>query len=161
VPDEFSDLIWRPAADSDLSMIADAQQETFRLTKGRAASAEELAEMTHRTASAIGSPAAHHLEILEQHGERLGYFWVSLEAIPEPMLLDIYVAASSRDRGLGRAIMHRILSVLRDRNVTRFSLAVSRSNHAARALYQQFGANLVESSGNNLLVMSLPVPTPA
>ncbi|MCA1493415.1 GNAT family N-acetyltransferase [Ensifer sp. NBAIM29] len=141
-------------------MIAEAQRETFGITKGRAATLKEGAVMADRTARAIGSPDAHHIEVLEQQNRVLGYYWVSLVTSPAPMLLDIYVVASSRGRGLGDVIMRRVLAVLRERKVDCLNLVVSRDNHAARALYSRFGASLVEMSGD-LLVLSLPVSSTA
>ena len=70
-----------------------------------------------------------------------GYGFVA-EDVPE---LTIGVAASWRNRGLGRALLRSIAAEARARGISQISLAVERKNHAQR-LYLSEGYRIVDSS---------------
>jgi hypothetical protein len=70
-----------------------------------------------------------------------GYGFVA-EDVPE---LTIGVAASWRNRGLGRALLRSITAEARARGISQISLAVERKNHAQR-LYLSEGYRIVDST---------------
>ena len=70
-----------------------------------------------------------------------GYGFVA-EDVPE---LTIGVAASWRNRGLGRALLRSIAAEARARGISQISLAVERKNHAQR-LYLSEGYRIVDAS---------------
>lgn len=51
----------------------------------------------------------------------------------------MYVAPQARERGLGRALLERILEVAREWGVSDVALAVTVGNHPARSLYASAG----------------------
>lgn len=73
-----------------------------------------------------------------ESGEIRGYA-VLMPVVDEAELLTIGVAQSVQRRGLGRAILSRMLDLARDRNIRYVFLEVRRSNIAAIALYHSAG----------------------
>jgi len=68
----------------------------------------------------------------------LGYV-VALVAGTEAEIADLAVAPEARRLGIGRALLQRILSELRDAAVQTVYLEVRESNQAARTLYESLG----------------------
>ena len=60
-------------------------------------------------------------------------------AADEAEILNLGVATAHRRRGVGRALVARLLALLADRGVEAVYLEVRESNNAARRLYQQLG----------------------
>lgn len=105
---------------------------------------------------ALGKPAQHRIEMLCEGDCPIAYFWLNLASVSDARLLDIYVFPAKRGKGLGQLVMDRILTVLRERSVARFTLTVSSDNSAARALYDRHGAKVLEQT-DGLVVLWLPV----
>jgi len=100
------------------------------------------------TASAIASTLRYdHMRVLvaEERGEGglggdgagrpLGYV-VAMVAGPEAEIADLAVAPDARRRGIGRALIDRLLTDLEAEGVESVFLEVRESNRGARALYE-------------------------
>jgi ribosomal-protein-alanine N-acetyltransferase len=68
-------------------------------------------------------------------GRPLGYV-VAMIAGPEAEIADLAVSPDARRRGIGRALIDRLLADLEAEHVTAVFLEVRESNHPARALYE-------------------------
>ena len=68
-------------------------------------------------------------------GRPLGYV-VAMVAGPEAEIADLAVSPDARRRGIGRALIDRLLADLEAEGVTAVFLEVRESNRAARALYE-------------------------
>ena len=71
-------------------------------------------------------------------GEIRGYA-ILMPAVDEAELLSIGVTTAQQRKGLGRAMLSKMLNVARDRNIQRVFLEVRSSNVAAIALYRSVG----------------------
>jgi len=76
--------------------------------------------------------------VAEQDSVVAGYA-VAHHAADEAEILNLGVATAHRRRGVGRALVARLLALLADRGVEAVYLEVRESNDAARCLYQQLG----------------------
>ncbi len=61
------------------------------------------------------------------------------QVLDELEVIDLYVAASARRRGLGRALMGALIRFGQEQSLARVLLEVRRDNHAAQQLYFQLG----------------------
>jgi ribosomal-protein-alanine N-acetyltransferase len=120
----------RPAVDADISAMVAIERASFS---------------DPWTAAAIASTLRHdHMRVLvaEERGELggdgagrpLGYV-VAMIAGPEAEIADLAVSPDARRRGIGRALIDRLLADLAAMGVESVFLEVRESNHAARALY--------------------------
>jgi len=91
-----------------------------------------------RECSASGIPFL----IAEEDGVVAGYA-VAHHAADEAEILNLGVAPAHQRRGLGRALVERLMALLADRGVHAVYLEVRESNAAARRLYQQLGFRTV------------------
>ena len=66
-------------------------------------------------------------------------FLVAQHIAPDWELENIVVAATARRKGLGKRLLHHLLSTARETNSTAVFLEVRESNTAARTLYEQVG----------------------
>jgi len=98
------------------------------------------------TAAAIASTLRYdHMRVLvaedrgdlggDGAGKALGYV-VAMIAGPEAEIADLAVSPEARRRGIGRALIDRLLAELAERGVVSVFLEVRESNRAARALYE-------------------------
>jgi ribosomal-protein-alanine N-acetyltransferase len=76
-------------------------------------------------------------------GRRLAGYVVAHNASDEGEIADRAVAPQSRRRGLGRALIDRMLAELAELGVRSLYLEVRESNHAARTLYDSRGFRLI------------------
>ena len=120
----------RPAVDADVSAMVAIERASFS---------------DPWTAGAIASTLRHdHMRVLvaEERGElggdgaggALGYV-VAMIAGPEAEIADLAVSPDARRRGIGRALIDRLLADLAAMGVESVFLEVRESNHAARTLY--------------------------
>ena len=120
----------RPAVDADVSAMVAIERASFS---------------DPWTAAAIASTLRHdHMRVLvaEERGELggdgagrpLGYV-VAMIAGPEAEIADLAVSPDARRRGIGRALIDRLLADLAAMGVESVFLEVRESNHAARTLY--------------------------
>jgi len=123
----------RPAIESDVPAMvaierasfsdpwtASAIAATLRFDHMRVLVAEE------RGAGELGGDGA---------GRPLGYV-VAMIAGPEAEIADLAVSPDARRRGIGRALIDRLLADLETEGVLAVFLEVRESNHAARTLYE-------------------------
>lgn len=76
--------------------------------------------------------------VAEEHGVVVGYV-VAHSAADEGEVLNLGVAPRQRRRGVGRALVERVLALLAERGVRVVYLEVRESNTVARRLYQSLG----------------------
>jgi ribosomal-protein-alanine N-acetyltransferase len=72
----------------------------------------------------------------------LGYV-VALVVGPEAEIADLAVSPEARRRGIGRALLERVVAELEIAAATAVYLEVRESNHAARTLYETSGFDVV------------------
>jgi ribosomal-protein-alanine N-acetyltransferase len=75
----------------------------------------------------------------EDGAPRLVGYVVALIVTPDAEIADLAVAPGSRRRGVGRALLERVLGDLTESAVERVHLEVRESNLAARTLYEAAG----------------------
>jgi len=84
------------------------------------------------------------------HGaEPVGYaclYWTFTSLVPAPMVLmnDLYVEASARGEGIGRALIEASAEVARERGAQRLQWATQPENKTAQRLYDSTGAERSE-----------------
>jgi AcrR family transcriptional regulator/ribosomal protein S18 acetylase RimI-like enzyme len=81
---------------------------------------------------------------LDKAGNALGFTqlypgWCSVSASPTWVLYDLYVDASVRQRGVGRALMHAAEKMARKSRASRIDLETAIDNYTAQALYESLG----------------------
>lgn len=67
---------------------------------------------------------------------------------PSAYLEELYVAADHRGRGLGRALLERVIEIARERGATWIELATAVSDTAARGLYESMEFTNEEKRGD-------------
>lgn len=82
-------------------------------------------------------PLSHWLVAVED-GRVVGYIG-SQSVPPEADVMNLAVAADCRRRGLGRQLLHALLTLLHSQGIERLFLEVRVSNAPAIALYHAFG----------------------
>ncbi len=104
----------------------------------------------------------------EDGGETRGYA-VLMPVLDEAELLNIGVAAGQQRKGLGRAMLHEMLDVAREKNMRRVFLEVRSSNAAALALYRSTGFGEIgvrrgyyqnASGSEDAVTMACELPSP-
>ena len=78
--------------------------------------------------------------VMEIDGEVIGYGVMSVAA-GEAHILNICIQPDFQGRGLGRKIMHRLVTLARDHGVDTMFLEVRYSNRVAQILYESEGFN--------------------
>jgi len=78
-------------------------------------------------------------------GRLLGYaclYWhfSSTEAVETVLMNDLFVAAETRGRGVGRALIEASAEVARERGAARLQWVTAGDNHTAQRLYDSTGA---------------------
>ena len=81
---------------------------------------------------------------LDKDGEALGFVqlypgWCSVAAAPFWTLYDLYVEQTTRQRGVGRALMEQAEKMARKTRACRIDLETAVDNHRAQALYEDLG----------------------
>lgn len=79
-----------------------------------------------------------------------GYGYVAPD-VPE---LGMALTSESRGKGVGAALLHRLLEGLRERGAKRVSLSVDPDNEAAMKLYRRFGFKEVGWEGTSLTMVA-------
>jgi len=106
---------------------------------------------------------------LDRAARRIGAAWYRLLTAPAPGhgYLDdatpevaIGIGARWRGRGVGTALMERLLALAEDSGVHRLSLSVSTANPAAVCLYRRAGFETVREEHGHLLMLWTSVPEP-
>jgi [ribosomal protein S18]-alanine N-acetyltransferase len=84
--------------------------------------------------------AGYSCWVYELEGQFIGYA-VMMMVLDEAHVLNISIARGYQGRGLGRALMQKLIDVARSRGAQTMFLEVRPSNLAARALYDSMGFN--------------------
>lgn len=88
-------------------------------------------------AEALASPAVRGWGLWVD--DQLCGYVLLLRAADMAELLNIAMAPTHRRRGYARALMHQVDTECQQHSIQQLWLEVRASNHAAQALYQQFG----------------------
>jgi len=125
----------RPAVDADVTAMVAIERASFSDPWTRAAIASTLRYDHMRVLVAEerlgGEPAGRG----DGAGRPLGYV-VAMIAGPEAEIADLAVSPDARRRGIGRALIDRLLADLEAEHVAAVFLEVRESNHPARTLYE-------------------------
>ncbi|MGI8620131.1 MAG: ribosomal protein S18-alanine N-acetyltransferase [Gemmatimonadaceae bacterium] len=124
------DLILRPTSDDDLSEIESIELACFSSDPWPRQSFESFMDRPGVTFMVA--------EDSRRDGRIAGY-GVLIHALDEAELLNLAVSDESRRRGVGSALLIRLLDSARSRGVRTVYLEVRESNAAARALYGSHG----------------------
>ena len=117
----------RFARDGDLSLLTSLEESLFPDAWGAGAIRSHLA-----------SDSAVSLIAEGDTGEALGYL-LGLSLVGEGELLRIAVTKPARRAGVGKAILHSFLDILKENGAEACFLEVRKSNEAAIALYRGSG----------------------
>jgi ribosomal-protein-alanine acetyltransferase len=141
-------LRYRPASSADLPALVQIERESFSdpWSEDAFSSALALDRMLVRVAEQgsdwdVRGPDDATGE--RDGGERIAGYVVALVAGSEADIADLAVAPWARRRGIGRALLDRMLEELASRSVRSVYLEVRESNRAARALYAARGFDAV------------------
>ena len=88
-------------------------------------------------AAALEGDAAHFLVEWEEQG--IGGFVIGRRAADEGEILNLAVRPERRRRGIGRALVERLMEIFAGEATARVFLEVRESNRQAIALYEQLG----------------------
>jgi ribosomal protein S18 acetylase RimI-like enzyme len=121
------------------AFIAAAQEETARLSYGRALSATER-EALHLRLHAAFTAARSHVRVASgPAGAHSGYYWMEERDDGIAFVLDFHVAASARRRGVGRQLWHGLVAHALALKLREIRLAVADNNAPARAFFAWAG----------------------
>jgi ribosomal-protein-alanine N-acetyltransferase len=116
-----ADVLWRPLAVGDLAYVA------------------ALEAQIHRPPWTLGNfrdaIAAGYWASVGEHEGRILVYGVLMLAPGEAQVLNLSVVHDARRRGLGRALLRRLLAVATERGAQQVFLEVRAGNAAAIALY--------------------------
>src|SRR5262245_42648000 len=132
---------FRPAMESDVATILGFMRELYAID-GSAPFEEAGARRT--LLGIVGDPALGRVWVIQDGADPIGYVILtlgySLEYRGRDAFLDeLFVAADSRGRGVGRETMRFVENVCRKLGVQALHLEVERANTAAQRLYRRFG----------------------
>jgi ribosomal-protein-alanine N-acetyltransferase len=120
-----ADVLWRPLAVGDLAYVA------------------ALEAQIHRPPWTLGNfrdaIAAGYWASVGEHEGRILVYGVLMLAPGEAQVLNLSVVHDARRRGLGRALLRRLLAVAAERGAQQVFLEVRAGNAAAIALYAGAG----------------------
>jgi len=77
--------------------------------------------------------------LVAKNADQVAGYVVAIDAADEGEILNLAVAPQGRRRGLGRALVERVLDVLSGRGASQIYLEVRESNAPARRLYAAHG----------------------
>jgi GNAT superfamily N-acetyltransferase len=130
----------RPANLTDLDTLVplfDGYRQFYRQSTDPARARNFLSERLTRHESEI-------LLAIDDTGAGLGFtqlypLFSSVRAVRTYLLNDLFVAASARRLGVGRALLIAAVDHARDRGAARLSLSTALDNLPAQALYESLG----------------------
>ncbi len=123
--------------------------EEYAVAREKAGETRERAREVAREQMAALLPqgletAGHHFFHGMVRGERIGVLWLGTER-PTAFVYDIEIAAEHQRRGYGAALMRAGASWSRDHGALALGLNVFGYNHAAKALYDRLGYDVIET----------------
>jgi [ribosomal protein S18]-alanine N-acetyltransferase len=121
-------VVERASGDADVDAVAALEAASFTNPWTRQMLGDELARNEFA-----------RLYVLRLPGIPVAGFCACWIVVDELHINTIAVAAEHRGRGLGSALMRHIMQEVVDQGVTRATLEVRESNHAARHLYERLG----------------------
>lgn len=128
-PDRSPEIVIEPLrSNADLDAVLEVEEASFTNPWTRAMYEAEL-----------GNPGVAHFRIArERTGRAVGFcsFWLVLDEIH---INNLAVLPEYRSRGIGRAMLLRVLGDARALGASRALLEVRRSNEPARRLYESTG----------------------
>ena len=132
---------FRPAVDSDAATILAFMRELYAID-GTTPFEEAGARRT--LLGIVRDPAFGRVWVIQDGARPIGYVILtlgySLEYRGRDAFLDeLFVAADSRGRGIGRETMRFVEDACRELGVRALHLEVERANTAAQRLYRKFG----------------------
>ncbi|MCD7744971.1 MAG: ribosomal protein S18-alanine N-acetyltransferase [Lachnospiraceae bacterium] len=113
---------------SDISAVAGIERETFSLPW----SEKGFRDTLHQDYS------VYLVAKMEENAEIVGYCGL-LQSLDTAELLNVAVRRDQRGRGIGYAMLLRLMELGRERGIRRFTLEVRKSNEAALQLYKKLG----------------------
>lgn len=93
-----------------------------------------------RNIFAEGIASGHDCEVVEKDGQIAGFQVVS-RVLDEAHLLNVVIAPAFQRRGLGWALINRLIERCEEKDTSVIFLEVRKSNIAARQLYEHIGFN--------------------
>ena len=139
-----------PIRDDEIDCVVDIDRDSF--SRGTDAAAVDIREETARAWSLVW--------VAREAGVPIAYL-VAWHVADELHLLMIATHPGARRRGVGRALVDKLVDFCFDKNVMHIFLEVRRSNVAAIALYRAFGFHLMSmrkayyADGEDALEMAL------
>jgi ribosomal-protein-alanine N-acetyltransferase len=142
----------RGATAGDLDTVMGIERACFSAPWPRSVMADE-----------IGGRSCSRVEVAEEPQGVTGFmiYWV---IPPEAHLINLAVAPAAQGRGIGRAMVDRLLAVARAEDVSQIFLEVRASNLVAQRLYVEVGFEQIDvrrgyyaDNGEDALVMYLEV----
>jgi ribosomal protein S18 acetylase RimI-like enzyme len=129
---------WRELADLRLRALADAPSAfSSTLAEARLRSDRQWRDWTARLAAGVAT-----IGFVADDGEALHGLVVGYERTEQPervALVSLWVAPESRGRGLGSALVERVVEWAEDRGADAVTLWVNEENAAAVGLYERAG----------------------
>jgi ribosomal-protein-alanine N-acetyltransferase len=142
----------RGACPGDLDAVMGIERACFAAPWPRSVMADE-----------IGGRSCSRVEVAEEAQGVTGFmiYWV---IPPEAHLINLAVAPAARGRGIGRAMVQRLMAVAREESVSQVFLEVRASNLVAQRLYIGAGFEQIDvrrgyyaDNGEDALVMYVEV----
>jgi len=144
----------RAATADDLGVIAEAQEETARVTRGRAPREDERDERARATAEGV---ERGEVVLADDGGAVVGYCWVT-ERAGAPFVVDIHVTPSARRRGVAGRLLAAALEPWIRGGATEARLAIADRNDASVRFFAARGASAVgEPSADGVRDYVLPL----
>ncbi|MGD1901121.1 MAG: ribosomal protein S18-alanine N-acetyltransferase [Geitlerinemataceae cyanobacterium] len=129
VPERLS---LRPATHADLEAIVELDRRCFGQLWSRETYAREL-DSPNSSLLLLGDARP------QAAGEALVGYGCLWAIVDEAHVTILGVHPDRRRRGFGEVLLHALLSIARQRQLTRATLEVNTQNHAALALYEKIG----------------------
>ncbi|ACZ32021.1 GCN5-related N-acetyltransferase [Xylanimonas cellulosilytica DSM 15894] len=109
----------------------------------------------------LATPGQVLLDVVETAtGETVGTLWLGLRPPSAAFVYDVYLMASARGRGLGRAAMLAGAAWCRERGIGVLGLSVFGRNTVARELYESLGYTVVMEALRHPVEPAPPVTGP-
>jgi GNAT superfamily N-acetyltransferase len=119
-------------------LIAASEEETGAISYGRPLTPLEREQLQERRRMAFDDRRSH-IFVLRHGEEHLGYYWLDERPLQVAFLIDFYVNASWRRKGIGRKILSHAIAYARTLGSRQIRLAVADANIGAKNLFISAG----------------------